>query len=176
MTNQRLADVVRKKRRRPKKHVLTLAPKRAQRKGNKFEFTVCVCVCMVPLFVPDCAHVQDRVDNAVLDKWYENVYEQSYHVERVYDGPIDGWFFVEWGQPDSKPVTARVTRSSSSRPRPELSKCKCVKCVKPCPEDRVPEAELESTAPEMLREYKESALYQSRVRDMELDAVRRFRE
>ena len=49
-------------------------------------------------------------------------------------------------------------------------------CIPPCPELRVPEQELERSAPELLSRYKQTPKYKERVRQMEAAAVRRMQK
>ena len=45
--------------------------------------------------------------------------------------------------------------------------------MEPCVEDRVPESELQRTAPLALAEYKATALYEKRLQEAELAAILR---
>ena len=95
--------------------------------------------------------------------WEEHLYDDVFVVERVYDGPIDGWFYVEWG-----PVY-----QSDHREAARYVQCRCDPCVTPCIEDRVPEADLQRTAPQALAAYKSTALYERRLQEYELAAILR---
>ena len=106
---------------------------------------------------------QEKVDAAVLQDWEEHLYDDVFVVERVYDGPIDGWFYVEWG-----PVY-----QSDHREAARYVQCRCDPCVTPCIEDRVPEADLQRTAPLALAAYKSTALYERRLQEYELAAILR---
>ena len=71
----------------------------------------------------------------------------------IYDGPIDGWFFVRWGLSDETD--------------PRNVSCQCDRCDTPCKEDGVPEYELAATAPDLLAAYKLTDLYHNRIAEMQ---------
>ena len=91
------------------------------------------------------------------------MYDEVFVVERVYDGPVDGWYYVEWGS----------VCNANPRVAPRFVSCRCDPCVEPCVEDRVPESELQRTAPLALAEYKATALYEKRLQEAELAAILR---
>lgn len=77
------------------------------------------------------------------------MYDTAFEVLSVYDGPIDGWFYVKWGR--------------SAERRPKIVKCSCDPCTTPCKEDGVPESELLASAPDLLNAYKLTDQYAFRV-------------
>ena len=98
--------------------------------------------------------------------------QSEFEVEAIVDGPRDGWFIVQWGP--SYPGLSRHRKGSRQKPR--FVPCNCNLCIPPCPELRVPEQELERSAPELLSRYKQTPKYKERVRQMEAAAVRRMQK
>ena len=74
----------------------------------------------------------------------------------IYDGPIDGWFYVQWGLSDEE--------------QPRKVSCQCDPCFEPCKEDGVPEYELAATAPDILAAYKLTETYRKRNAEMQRTA------
>ena len=77
------------------------------------------------------------------------MYDTAFEVLSVYDGPIDGWFYVKWGR--------------SAERHPTVVECSCDPCITPCTEEDVPESELLATAPDLLNAYKLTDQYAFRV-------------
>ena len=98
-----------------------------------------------------------------LAEWEASTYRSTFIVEAIYDGPIDGWFYVTWGAVDDRHLGSR----------PKFVCCQCRPCVPPCPEDRVPESVLLEGSPELLAAYKTTGVYAGRVAEMQADARRR---
>ena len=111
---------------------------------------------IVPQDVPqDILHEEARAD------WYATAYDRKFVVLEVYDGPINGYFYVRWGaEVDGHEATA-----------PTYVTCQCDPCVGRCREDEVPEAELLAGAPDHLAAYKQSELYVQRMDEMRLEAI-----
>ena len=84
-----------------------------------------------------------------MSQYEDNLYDTAFEVLSVYDGPIDGWFYVKWGR--------------SAERRPKVVKCSCDPCTTPCKEDGVPETELLASAPDLLDAYKLTDQYAFRV-------------
>ena len=96
-----------------------------------------------------------------LDEWYATTYSRKFVVTGIYDGPINGYYYVHWG-----PIMDRNVNTN-----PRYVKCKCSPCISPCKEDEVPEVELAIGAPDLLAEYKESDQYEQRVNEMRDAAI-----
>ena len=105
--------------------------------------------------------MQETLDLSVLKDWEDHVYEDEFVVKEVYDGPINGWYYVHWGE---------VYCADRRVPR-EYYACSCEECSPPCVEDRVPEAELMIGAPLALADYKRGPRYVQRVFEAERAAI-----
>ena len=155
----------------PRRRSRLSSVKRSRKKSSlnwRYVFTVlsivgCSFILIRSLLFISAYLAQEKVDAAVLQDWEEHLYDDVFVVERVYDGPIDGWFYVEWG-----PVY-----QSDHREAARYVQCRCDPCVAPCVEDRVPEADLQRTAPLALAAYKSTTLYERRLQEYELAAILR---